>query len=153
MLIIQGPRSPRSHRSFTFCSRPRWSDCYCVVQLDVAAPIIELSSVAGMSLFFRDDIVLDAAMTRSDRARDEFMAGIKAAFVVGQMNRLGQVLCGGCGAASDDLSSAFKELDVVPAARPAGAGYRGGLDWGDDHPGNLLLICGVCRSKAGLNAG
>jgi hypothetical protein len=104
-----------------------------------------------MSLFFRDDIVLDVEPSESDRTRDEFMAGIKAAFVVGQINRLGQVLCGSCGVAHDDLSSAFSELEVVPTTHVTGAGYRGGLDWGDDHPANLLLVCGACRARARLN--
>ena len=112
-----------------------------------------MSTVTIMSLFFRDDIVLDPVQPEPDRAREEFLAGIRAAFVVGQINRLGQVLCGSCGQATNDLASAFRDLEVVPATRLAGVGYRGGLDWGDDHPANLLLVCSACRTKAGLNAG
>ena len=97
-----------------------------------------------MSLFFIDDIEFDAPPDLPTEARAEFMAGVKAAFIVSQMNRLGQVLCGGCGVAKDDLTAAFTELELAPATVISGARYSGGLQWGDDHPSNLLLLCIGC---------
>ena len=96
--------------------------------------------VEGMSLFFIDDVVLEPVLDGPAEARAEFMAGIKAAFIVSQMNRLGQVLCGGCGVTRNDLASAFTDLQLAPATAMTGVSYRGGLEWGDDHPGNLILM-------------
>lgn len=97
-----------------------------------------------MSLLFPDDLILEPDDT--EVARAQFVAGVRAAFIVSQLNRLGQVLCGVCGKARNDLRSAFNELEVIPWTRFTGAGYQGGLEWGDDHPSNLVLVCkGCCR--------
>lgn len=88
-------------------------------------------------------MVLSQAQLESSRA--DFLAGVKAAFIIGQLNRLGQVLCAKCGRAFDGLNQAWQELDLYRVLDTGRPGYRGDLDWGEDHPNQLLLACSRCR--------
>lgn len=82
-------------------------------------------------------------------ARNAFLAGVKAAFVVSQMNRLGQVMCGGCGRSWTRADTAFEMLTLcnVLGARPD-PGYEVHLGWGIDNPNNLKLCCAGCKEAA-----
>jgi hypothetical protein len=86
----------------------------------------------------------ERARTETERARTAFVSGLKAAFLVSQLNRLGQVLCGRCGRSWDDLSLAHSELTIARVVESGRGGYRGGLAWEDDHPNNLMLVCVGC---------
>lgn len=80
------------------------------------------------------------------RARDAFLAGVKAAFVVSQMRRLGQVLCGGCGRSWTDAETAFQMLTLCNVlGEREDPGYDVHLGWGIDNPNNLKLCCPGCR--------
>lgn len=77
--------------------------------------------------------------------REAFLAGVKAAFIVSQKNRLGQVLCGGCGRAWDTVTGATAALtlrDVVGDSDRTG--YDPRLGWGTDDPNRLVLCCLRC---------
>ena len=79
--------------------------------------------------------------------RSTFLAGVKAAFVVSQLNRLGQILCARCGAGFTTLESAWANLELERVLETDRGGYRGDLDWGEDHPNYLLLACSRCRDR------
>lgn len=84
-----------------------------------------------------------------DATRRGFLAGVKAAFVISQLNRLGQVLCARCGRGFESLDEAWDNLElnrVIDTERP---GYQGALDWGEDHPNYLLLACVKCQGRVG----
>jgi hypothetical protein len=81
----------------------------------------------------------DAEVTRS-----AFVSGLKAAFLVSQLNRLGQVLCGRCGRSWEDLTRAHAELTIARIVESGRGGYKGGLAWEDDHPNNVMLVCVGC---------
>jgi hypothetical protein len=86
----------------------------------------------------------ERARTETERARTAFVSGLKAAFLVSQLNRLGQVLCGRCGRSWDDLSLAHTELTIARVVESGRGGYKGDLAWGDDHPNNVMLVCVGC---------
>jgi hypothetical protein len=77
--------------------------------------------------------------------RDAFLDGVRAAFVAGQFNRLGQVLCSGCGRTWDEFSPAFRELRLRRLTDLPLRSYAGGPQLGADHPNNLLLVCENCQ--------
>ena len=81
---------------------------------------------------------------RSPTVRDAFLDGVKAAFVAGQFNRLGQILCSGCGRAWDEFAPAFRDLHLRRLADLPVKSYAGGPHLGADHPNNLLLVCEKC---------
>ena len=83
------------------------------------------------------------------QARHAFLAGVKAAFVVSQINRLGQVMCGGCGRSWTRADTAFEMLTLcnVLGERPY-PGYDAQLGWGIDNPNNLKLCCAGCKEAA-----
>ena len=76
--------------------------------------------------------------------RASFLEGVKAAFIVSQLNRLGQVLCGRCGIGFTSLEIAWGNLGLRRVIDTDRGGYRGDLDWGEDHPNYLLLACEKC---------
>ena len=81
----------------------------------------------------------------ADATRTAFLAGVKAAFIVGQKNRFGQILCARCGCAWDTVAGAAAALtlrNVVGDAK--GVGYDPRLGWGDDDPNRLMLCCLRC---------
>lgn len=83
-------------------------------------------------------------------ARHAFLQGVKAAFVVSQTNRLGQVLCAGCGRAWSGAANAFQALTLCNVmGERAEPGYDVKLGWGIDNPNNLLLCCALCAEKHG----
>jgi hypothetical protein len=86
----------------------------------------------------------ERARSEAERARTAFVSGLKAAFLVSQLNRLGQVLCGRCGRSWDDLTLAHAELTLARVVESGRGGYRGGLAWEDDHPNNVMLVCVGC---------
>jgi hypothetical protein len=100
-----------------------------------------------MGLLFQEQFELDGWNSTDGASRRSFRAGIKAAFIVSQLNRLGQVLCAGCGFAWSDLVLAFNELELEGLSE-TGTGYAGGVDMGVDHPNNLVLKCFRCIDKA-----
>jgi hypothetical protein len=76
--------------------------------------------------------------------RTAFLDGVKAAFVAGQFNRIGQVLCASCGRSWDEYSKAFADLQLRRVADVQARSYDGRSDLGADHPNNLLLVCDTC---------
>lgn len=98
-----------------------------------------------MSLLYPEILDFEPPERPEDAQRRAFRAGIKAAFLVSQLNRLGQVLCSRCGHTWNDLASAFNDLELEPL-QPLGNGYTGGLEMGDDHPNNLVVSCWRCQS-------
>jgi hypothetical protein len=99
-----------------------------------------------MGLLFWDQFEWAGSDLPRDVSRESFRAGIKAAYIVGQLNRLGQVLCSSCGHAWSDLATAFDDLEVRGLC-DAGTGYSGGVEMGVDHPNNLVLRCWRCAKK------
>jgi hypothetical protein len=87
---------------------------------------------------------VEGTSTETETTRSAFVSGLKAAFLVSQLNRLGQVLCGRCGRSWDDLSSAHTELTIARVVESGRGGYAGGLSWEDDHPNNVMLVCVGC---------
>jgi hypothetical protein len=85
------------------------------------------------------------AVTQDETVRDAFLAGIKAAFVISQLNRFGQAMCGRCGCSWYGLEEAWANLDLDKVVVGSGSGYRGSLSWGEDHPNYLLLVCAGCK--------
>lgn len=84
------------------------------------------------------------------QARNAFLSGVKAAFVVSQLNRLGQVLCGRCGRSWSRAETAFDELTLANVlGEREEPGYDVHLGWGIDNPNNLKLCCTGCRDAGG----
>lgn len=82
-------------------------------------------------------------------ARRAFLEGVKAAFVVSQMNRLGQVLCSGCGHGFDGAAIAFDSMGLCNTfGELAEPGYDPRFGWGMDNPNNLKLCCDRCLNGA-----
>lgn len=79
-------------------------------------------------------------------ARSAFLEGVRAAFVVSQMNRLGQVLCSSCGYSFTGAEAAFQSLRLcnVLGDRGSEPGYDPRFGWGIDNPNNLKLCCDRC---------
>ena len=88
--------------------------------------------------------LVERSPTEAETTRSAFVSGLKAAFLVSQLNRLGQVLCGRCGRSWDDLSLAHSELTIARVVESGRGGYKGGLAWEDDHPNNVMLVCVGC---------
>lgn len=83
------------------------------------------------------------------QARAAFLEGVKAAFVVSQMNRLGQVLCSGCGYSFTGAETAFDSLSLCNVLDgETEPGYDPRFGWGVDNPNNLRLCCHRCLAGA-----
>ncbi len=81
--------------------------------------------------------------------RTAFLAGVKAAFVVGQMNRLGQVLCSECGHSWTGAEAAFEAMELCNVlGLRSDPGYDRRLGWGIDNPNNLKLCCRKCFDRS-----
>ena len=81
-------------------------------------------------------------------ARHAFLEGVKAAFVVSQTNRLGQVLCASCGHSWTGAEHAFAMFTLCNVLGDrVEPGYDVKLGWGIDNPNNLQLYCGPCAKK------
>lgn len=80
--------------------------------------------------------------------RKAFLDGVKAAFIVSQKNRLGQILCSSCGVACDTVGEAVAKLRLrhVFEDRPDD-GYDPYLGWRNDDPNRLLLWCIRCAGS------
>ena len=83
--------------------------------------------------------------TRHPDVRESFLEGVKAAFIVSQLNRLGQVLCAKCGMGFSSVEIAWGNLGLHRVIDTGRGGYDGELDWGEDHPNYLLLVCNRCK--------
>src|ERR671918_563483 len=71
--------------------------------------------------------------------REAFRAGVKAAILVQRFQIYGEVWCSVCGSTWADLRDALDRLELRPV-KSSGRLYRHQSEWGDDHPGNLVII-------------
>lgn len=93
------------------------------------------------------DLALPAQL--EDPARHAFLEGVKAAFIVSQKNRLGQVLCARCGRGWDTVPAAVAAMGLCSVYEdPRSRGYDSRLGWGNDDPNLLLLCCLRCMDDA-----
>jgi len=105
----------------------------------------DLYSDEDMGLIAPDIFDVEPPESPDEVMRRAFRAGVKAAFLVSQFNRLGQILCSRCGRSWSDLAGAFDGLELEPVV-DEGDGYRGGAELGRDHPNNLTVTCWHCRT-------
>lgn len=77
--------------------------------------------------------------------RKAFLDGVKAAFIVSQKNRLGQILCSACGGACDTVEEAVAKLRLRHVFEDQlEGGYDPYIGWRNDDPNRLMLWCIRC---------
>lgn len=83
--------------------------------------------------------------SNEDAVRKAFLDGVKAAFIVSQKNRLGQILCSACGGACDTIEEAVTKLRLRHLLESTD-GYDPYMGWRNDDPNKLMLWCTRCAA-------